>query len=449
MSVSPPSYELASALDGCDPAASSGCGLTYAGGGGSEASGRVALSADGRRVAFLTSAPSDLTSGPGGSTEGVPTPAWQVVLRDLDSDATTLVSAERDPLSGTMTARPVPGGALVAGAQARLLRGAALSADGSTVAWLGTHLPAQVPLAAGEAEAFEDLDSGTFPYDEPLWRRVADVPGAPTRRIVGGDGAADPFPDLTGKNTEFNLAEGWLGLESVVGVPQLSSDGRTVALIGNPTEGANVFLVDMAAGLSRAQAVRPLTREIVTDRSNPKVTINVAPYIPLNGHIFDLAISGDGERVAFVTARQRFTLSPPNLIGSAPVSVGLAELYVVDRESETLERVTHGLGGPGEPSLNAAALSVPEGANVSQGDGAGSPSFGAGGLIAFRSTASNLVAGDANEASDAFLVQDARAFTFLVPTCTPKISRGASRGRRAPNSRPGRCCWPKSRALAS
>src|SRR5262249_54762105 len=69
MSTSPPTYQLASALDGSPQ------GLTYeaTGGsvevtGGSAASGRVALSADGRKVAFFTTAPSDLTSGPGGST---------------------------------------------------------------------------------------------------------------------------------------------------------------------------------------------------------------------------------------------------------------------------------------------------------------------------------------------------------------------------------------------
>ncbi|HET6999116.1 MAG TPA: hypothetical protein VFI03_11055 [Solirubrobacterales bacterium] len=402
----PPSYELASALDGCDPETETGCGLTYGGGGlGSEASGRVALSADGRRIAFVINAESDLTSGPTGSTPAVPTPPRQVVLRDLAADTTTLVSAERDPGTGAMTEKPVSGGALVATVQSTPLRGAALSADGTTVAWLGAHLPAQVPLSPTEAERIEEVDAGPQPYDEPLWRRMADGLDAPIRRMIAGDGAADPFPDLTHKDvTSINAFQGWLGLGNVNGVPRLSADGRTAALIGNPTEAANVFLVDMSPGLSRAAAVRPLTREIVVDPTNPIGTINLAPYVPFTGHIFDLALSVDGQRVAFATARQRFPLAPPNLIGAPPVTTGLVELYLVDRESEALQRLTHGLGGPDEPSVDPALPGFPEAAAM-QGVGASAPSFGGAGLVAFSSTASNLVAGDSNEASDAFLIE--------------------------------------------
>jgi hypothetical protein len=410
MATSPPTYELASALDGCDPAESSPhtpCGLTYSGTGeGSEATGRVALSADGRKVVFVTSAESDLTSGPGDSTEGVATPARQVVLRDLGSDTTTLVSVERDSPSGTMTGRPVAGGALVSKGLLAPLRGAALSADGTTVAWIGANLPAQVPLSTAEAETIEQLDAGSFPYDEPLWRRVADGPSAPTRRIVAGDGAAGPFPHLAEKSTSFNLAEGWLGVEHVDGVPQLSANGRIVAMIGNPAEATDVFVADMAAGLSRAQAVHPLTHEVVVNPGEPSSKVNESGFLPLNGHIFDLAISGDGRRIAFTTVRQRSLLTPPNPIGSPPLTVGLAELYVIDRERETVERVTHGVAGVGEASLDREAVKIPEGSNVRQGDGASSPSFGPSGLIAFGSTAFNLVPGDGNEQSDAFVVEE-------------------------------------------
>lgn len=415
MSTSPPSYELASALNGCNPTESAphaACGLTYYGLNGSsatgaEATGRVALSADGRKVVFVTSAESNLTSDPTtGSTPGEPTPPGQVILRDLSTDRTTLVSVERDVGTGAMTERPVSGGALVDAHNLPLLRGASLSADGTTVAWIGTHLPAQVPLSSAEAKEFTELDASQFPYDEPLWRRVADGPSAPIRRIVAGDGAADPFPNLTEGNTDFKSALGWLGVGNVDGVPQLSADGQTVALIGDPAEVADAFVVDMAEGLPRAEAVRQLTRGIVVDPADPKKTVNAVGYIPLSGHIFDLGISGNGERIAFATARQQFPLAPPNLIGSAPSSVGLAELYLIDLGDGTLQRVTHGLAGPGEPSLNLNALARPESSEVQHGEGASSPSFGAGGLIAFSSTAFNLVAGDGNEASDAFVVED-------------------------------------------
>jgi len=388
MSSTPPSYELASALDG------SSAGLTYGAGGGSEASGRVAISADGRKVAFFTTATSNLT----GEATQTDTPAGQVALRDLDTDRTTLVSAERDPETGSMTDLPVPGGALINTLKPTLLGGAALSADGTTVAWLGAHLPAQVPLSTAEAKSFETLDgSGSRPYDEPLWRRIADGAGAPTRRMVAGDGAADPFPGLTEK-AEFNEAQGWLGTKNVDGVPQLSADGRTAALIGNPSEATNVFVVDMRDGLSRAQAVRQLTRDVPIPAAEFPNEINSNKNIPLDGHIFDLAISADGRRIAFVTARQRFPLAPPNLIGSPPSLLGLVELYAIDLDGEALQRVTHGFAGASEPSLAPAGF-------VAQGAGASAPSFG-GNLISFGSTASNLVSGDGNDAGDAFTVED-------------------------------------------
>ena len=292
MDSSPPAYELASALDGSRQS------LTYEGSGGSVASGRVALSADGRKVVFVTTAKSNL-----GGTAG-DTPAGQVVLRDLDTRETTLVSVQRNPGTGEMEPGvPVPGGAVMEDPVLPLLTGAALSADGTTVAWLGAHLPAQVPLLSDEEQTISQLDSnGSFPYDEPLWRRVADGPEAPTRRIVGGgdplapgcppDGTlADPacqgpFPGITNKSDILNSATGWLGPPKIDGIPQLSADGRTVALIGNPTEATNVFLVDMGEGLGRTQAVRQLTRQVSVNPADPSEGVNQEPYVPLNGHIY-------------------------------------------------------------------------------------------------------------------------------------------------------------------
>jgi WD40-like Beta Propeller Repeat len=411
MDASPPAYELASAQDGL------ATGLTYAAAGGSMASSRVALSADGRTVVFVTTAPSNLTSEPGGSTEGTATPAGQVVVRDLETLRSTLVSTARDPDTGAMTSRPVPAGSVLERSNLSSLAGAALSADGTTVAWLGVNLQDQVPLLVDEAGAISAAGSDSaFPYDEPLWRRVADGPESPTRRVIGGgdplapgcppggtlgDPACQgPFLGLSGKNTDtLNGALGWLGVPKVDGVPRLSADGRTVALIGNPTEATNVFLVDMARGLSRRQAVRQLTHEVSVNPTDPAAAINQERYIPQNGHIYDLAISPDGRRIAFATARQQFPFAPPNLLSPPPAQLGLVEMYLVDLDGETLQRVTHGTGGPGEASLASVGI-------ARDGAGATSPSFGAGReLLSFASTASNLIEGDGNDASDAFMVE--------------------------------------------
>lgn len=387
MSGTPPAYRLASAADGS--AASLG--------GDSVASPRVALSADGGKLAFVN----------GG----------QVYLRDLDSATTILVSAARDPLSGEMEPGvPVPGDAVLSLNGMPQANGAALSADGSTVAWIGTHLPAQVPMLGDERAKVEAEDASPVPYDEPLWRRVADGPMAATRRVVGGGdplapgcpadgtladpGCQGPFPEIASKGESSNLAMGWIGTQGPIDpMPQLSADGRYVALIGNPTEADNVFLVDMAPGLSRVQALRQLTRQVAVRPSDEGAVVNREPYVPLNGNIWDLAVSADGRRLAFATARQRFPLAPPNLVTSAPSQLGLVELYLLDLETESLHRVSHGHSGPGEASLGPGA-----GAN---GDGATAPSLDADGhLLAFASTAANLVEGDGNDASDVFLVED-------------------------------------------
>jgi len=370
MSSSPPTYELASALDGSAQAIP----------GGSEAASRVALSADGRKLAFVS----------GG----------QVYLRDLATHSTTLVSVARDPLSGEME----PGVPVTGGAVFPLFSGASLSADGTTVAWVGTHLPGQVPLSAEEKQAIEVAEGQSQPpigYDEPLWRRIADGPLAPTRRIVGG-----AFSGLANRNPTPNSANGWLGVASlglaqgIDGLPQLSADGRAVAVIGNPTEASNVFLVEMSPGLGAAQTVRQLTAQVPVRPINEGGVINQFGTVAVNGWIFDLSISANGEQIAFATARQQFPLAPPNLVGTPPSQLGLVELYLIDLEDEALLRVTHGLGGPSEPSLDGEL----EGRN---GFGASAPSLSSdGSVIAFASRAANLVAGDGNNADDVFAVSD-------------------------------------------
>jgi WD40-like Beta Propeller Repeat len=381
MASSPPAFELASAGNGSPSALA----------GGSLAAGRVALSADGRRLAFVNQG--------------------EVYVRDLGTGETTLISARRDPLTDQMTSEPAPGGGAFEPA------GAAISADGSTVAWVGEHLPEQVPLLDDEETAIRAIEAQPAPdrrnqYHEPLWRRVPAIPGEdPIRRVVGGgdplalacppsgtlaDPACQgPYPAVATKTRRISNNEEDTGLGWGIRLPQLSADGDTVAVIGNPGEQYDLFAVDMDPGLDRREAVRQLTRwtNPLPGTTEPNSIFGLQEFWPLTGAVEECAISPDGSRIAFTTIRQSFPLAPPTLITARPAAVSqLQELYQVDLAGGTIERATPGSGA--DVSLGA------------QHEGATSPSYGAGDrLLAFSSTAYNLMPGDANEAGDVFLVE--------------------------------------------
>lgn len=388
-------YTLASAVDGA------ATGLAYAAGlgDGSSNASAVALSADGRSVAFTTMSPSNLAAGGAQTT----TPAGQIAVRRLDAQSTLLVSTLRDPAMGEQTAAPVPRGAAVEN-----LSSAALSADGTTVAWYGTNLADQVATVAGERAA--DSTGGSA-YGEPLWRRIADGPAAPTRRVTGGGdptaqgcppdghvtstggGPCDgPFvsddPDFRGTLT--TQTGGTSTTRDTT--PHLSADGRFVALlVAAPPAGsiaggdstANAFLVDMHPGLTRRQALTPLTAWASANFGNLLLAANVQ----------SIAISPSGRRVAFTTSRGVFPLSPPLLIDSQLSQLSATELYDVDLERGLMRRVTRGFdGGPSLPTEPGRFLF-----------GAADPSYTADGRrLVFSSEAPNLFYGDGNEASDVF-----------------------------------------------
>jgi hypothetical protein len=412
-----PEYELASAADGSQE------GLAYEGVSeptryGALARGRYALSADGRRVAFVTTATSNL-AGPG-------TPALQVAVRDLDTHATQLVSVAYPP-----SAHPQPvaasegtsayGAAYEEGGQIPPFRateayasprsiGASISADGSTVAWLGQDVGEQVRLLPGESLLAK--------YVEPLWRRIADGPPAPTRRIAGGSDPEDPACEASGEQAigqQASPADPCQGPFATyaepttpgtgVGhigdfVPALSGDGYTAAFLataplvsfgdnfGNTEDPANLYLADMHPGLTRVQAVRALTEPasgIVND-------------LATNAPVIDLGISPDASAVAFTTMRTVFPLGAPSYV-TAPAAVpGMAELFDIDLGDETLTRVTRGYEGAvsEHPHVQLATGEDPY-FDLAPADGAQSPSYtSSGDTLEFASTAANLVYGDGN-----------------------------------------------------
>jgi hypothetical protein len=415
--ASEPEYELASAAD----ASEEGLGYESAGDAthyGALARGRYALSADGRKVAFVTTAVSNL-AGPG-------TPALQVAVRDLDTHTTQLVSAAYPPsahpqpvatIEGTSTygAAYAEGGqvppfkATEAYAPPRSL-GASISADGSTVAWLGQDIGKQVQLLPGESLIPK--------YAEPLWRRIADGPLAPTRRITGGSDPENPACAASGEQAigqEASATDPCQGPFATyaepstpgVGVghlgdfvPCLSADGYAAAFLataplvsfgsdfGNTENQSNLYIADMHPGLTRDQALRALT-EPASGLSSDLAT---------NAPVIDVGISADASKVAFTTMRTVFPLGTPAYV-TAPAAVpGMAELFDVDLGDETLTRVTKGYeGGVSEHPHEPAATGEDPYFNLAPADGALSPSYtSTGETLEFSSTAANLVYGDGN-----------------------------------------------------
>ena len=394
---------------------------------GSVASGRTAMSADGRYVAFVTTAESDLSDP---ATPAEPsTPALQVAVRDLDRHETKLVSVEYE---GGPTERPVPTaaddniGAVYAAHSAfpfltgasDVWPGASISADGSTVAWMGQEIGKQAPTL-GEGDLAAELPN----YAEPLWRRIAGGPGEPIRRVTGGSDPTSPACAASGdcQGPFEPLRElSQPGVFPTTGdyLPRLSANGETVAFLSSAREiaggeefktaesSSDLYIVDMADGLTRTQALRRLT-EIASGESQDHGAI--APII-------DFGVSADGSQVAFTTRRTVFPLGSPALVSPPGGEAGLAELFDVDLADDTLTRVTRGFeGGPSEEP------------HASGQGGALSPSFSAdGGTLAFSSTASNLVYGDGNaplpedpnhaeDGSDAFMVSHAQFSSQAAP----------------------------------
>jgi Tol biopolymer transport system component len=389
---------------------------------GSIAAGRSAISANGRYVAFVTTAVSDLVEPQ--------TPADQVAVRDMSTDQTTLVSVEYEhgatsrPVSTTVSggetigaayrAEPFPAGATA------LARGASISADGSTVAWMGQEVAKQAPILGG-GEASDE-------YIEPLWRRIAGGPQEPTRRITGGADPADPECLASGETEprkplsledpcqgpfEATLNDNKPGVYVAAAhadwQPRLSANGRTVAFLASQrllaggeafvsAEGSDdLYVVDMADGLTRVAALRRLT-ELAS--GNPNIPAGFAP-------ITDFGVSPDGTEIAFSTVRTAFPLGSPSFVSPQAPRPEMEEVYDIDLASDTLTRVTHGY-------LSESQQSEPGGSLAEQTE-AGSPSFSAdGNLLAFASAATNLTFGDGNRASSVFVVSRKRFAAEVV-----------------------------------
>ncbi len=331
---------------------------------GAEVWPNTSISANGRYVLFRAAElPSSL---PEGSTPA--TPKDQMFVRDLQASTTTLVTR-------TMVGEQPAGGANGP---------AAISADGSTVTWLGFHAPSQTVFLPGETA---EEESG--PYY--MWRRWQQ-PGANTRRITGISDPEDPECKPGEGVTQNPIATGpcygpltypeasLTGLSGVT--PSLSANGYTVAFLAGSSlrpntlkaDALDLFLTSMAPGVTRKAGTSELTLAVNGAQGDGSASIT------------SLALSADATHIAFVSQRNAFVLAEPVPVGSFSKEAKQSELYVINLSTDTLERTITGLEGA---ELNGSVLANP----TISADGSS---------VAFVSAASNLISGDANGVSDAF-----------------------------------------------
>ncbi len=147
----------------------------------------------------------------------------------------------------------------------------------------------------------------------------------------------------------------------------------------------------MAPGESRDQAVTRVTQWASSDFDD----------LPTAGPILSLAISPEGDRIAFTTRRVVFPYSPPALITPQLTGAAFPQLYVANLADGTLELVTTGYDGlPANNFVDSASFSADDGP------------------IAFASAASNLVYGaesDYQNGDEVFIT------TEIKPPGTPMV----------------------------
>jgi Tol biopolymer transport system component len=373
-SEEPPVYEKSSTpIPGGDP--------------GTQLWPNTAISANGRYVLFRTAEVD--SSLPEGSTTA--TEKNQLFVRDLLAKTTTLVTRKKN-------GEPEAGGP-AGGAEGP----ATLSADGSTVAWVGKNAGQQTAFLQGE-----DFESQVSYY---LWRRWQESE-TPTRRITGIADPEDPECPLgsrisSGNPTVTGPCYGPLSTPESNGIssqaPGLSGDGYTVAFLAGgelrpadtkSSEALDVFLTSMQPGVTRKAGTRELTLAVSGAQGDG------------NAAITSLALSSDGSHIAFVSQRNAFVLSEPAPTGSFSTTGQQSELDLVDLSTNRLERAVVGLEGvePNGSTLNNPTLSA------------------SGSTLAFASSASNLIFGDANGFSDAFAV------SLQAPGGTAALPGGVNAG---------------------
>ena len=328
------------------------------------ASSEHAVNADGRYVAFMSTA-DNLVAG---DTNGAP----DVFVRDRQAGTTERVSVAGDSTEGNADSEAP-----------------SLSSDGRYVMFMS----AADNLVAGDTNGAPDVfvrdrQAGTtervsvagdgsqalgfsgYPATSADGRYVVFMSAADN--LVAGD--ANGVPDVfvrdrqAGTTERVSVASGGGEADAFSWYPATSGDGRYVVflsaaddLVAGDTNGApDVFVRDRQAGTTERASV-------ATDGSEGNADSGTAAP----------SISADGSRVAFVSGASNLVAGDTN---------GVGDVFLRDRQAGTTERVS--VAGDGTQA-DAASTSTAISADAR--------------YVAFSSLATNLVSGDLNGSSDVFV----------------------------------------------
>ena len=350
---------------------------------GNDVSLGSALSADGRFVAF-DSAATDLVAG---DTNGVS----DVFVHDRQTGTTERVSVASDGAQGNGSSGLVT-----------FAFPPALSADGRFVAFVSfaTNLVAsdtngatdvfvhdrqtatteRVSVASDGTEGNAASAGATLSADG----RFVAFHSAATNLVAGDtNGTNDVFVHdrQTGITERVSVASDGTQGNNASSYPAFSADGRFVAFDSDAT--------DLVAGDTNGT-----TDVFVHDRQTA-----TTERVSVNGFSAGPALSADGRFVAFHSTGSNLVAGDTN---------GATDVFVHDRQTGTTERVSGASDGTqGNDASAGPALSA---------DGR---------LVAFHSSATNLVAGDANRAYDVF-VHDRAVSTTTTSTTQPATTSTTS-----------------------